>query len=83
MRVRIICPQGYESVKVKAAPGDVVEVGDVTGGKLIAGGTAVHVEPVIETAAAAAPETTAKRTGKAARRTPKAGARRGSFSAKE
>ena len=70
MRVRITRGEGYESAKVKAAKGDVIEVNDALAAKMFATNWAVPAPepkraPVVETAAAAPPVNTAKRTGKA------------------
>ena len=70
MRIQVVLPQGYNGPKGdKAAAGEVVDFRDELALKLIAAGFAVAAPPEapkpIETVAKAAPQTTAKRVGKA------------------
>ena len=74
MRVQITRQEGYESPKVKAAQGDVIEVNDRLAGKLIASNWAVPAPaPVIETEAVAPPENAARHTGKREKKTVRGG----------
>lgn len=76
MWVRITHQEGYESVKVKAAAGDVIEVNERLAGKLIASNWAVPAPepaPVVETAAVAPPENAARHTGKREKKTVRGG----------